>query len=54
MTGTIEVDEKDVSEDGYIILEYPTGSKCSLGQPCIRVKTNIKLLTFTKERAKDE
>ena len=48
MIGIIEIDEKDVSDDGYIyvILEYPIERKNAWMQPCIRVKTNLKLIEW--------
>ena len=44
MIGVIEVDEKDVSDDGYIILEYPIRPLTKSMQEYIRIKTNIKLI----------
>ncbi len=44
MIGMILVDEKDISDDGYVILEYPIEPKNNCMQTCVRVKTNIKFI----------
>lgn len=43
MIGIIEIDEKDVSDDGHIILEFPIEPERNGMQTVMRVKTNIKL-----------
>lgn len=44
MIGMILVDEKDISDDGYVILEYPIEPKNNCMQTCVRVQTNIKFI----------
>lgn len=47
MIGIIEIDEKDVSDDGYIILEFPVEPERPDGmQTYLRVKTNLKLIEW--------
>ena len=46
MIGIIEIDEKDVSDDGYIIIEYPIRPLTKSMQEWIRVKTNIKFIEW--------
>ena len=43
MIGIIEIDEKDVSDDRHIILEFPIEPERNGMQTVMRVKTNIKL-----------
>lgn len=45
MIGIIEIDEQDISDDGYIILEFSVEPKRPDGmQTFFRAKTNIKLI----------
>ena len=47
MLGIILVDEKDISDDGYIILEFPVEPERPDGmQTYLRVKTNLKLIEW--------
>ena len=47
MIGIIEIDEKDVSDDGYIIVELPLEPERPDGmQAFFRVKTNLKLIEW--------
>ena len=46
MIGIIEIDEKDVSDDGYIILEFSIGPERNGIQTGRRIKTNIKLIEW--------
>lgn len=47
MIGIIEIDEKDVSDDGYIILEFSVRPvRKGEIQTAMRAKTNIKLIEW--------
>lgn len=47
MIGIIKIDEKDISDDGYIILEFPVEPERPDGmQAFFRVKTNLKLIEW--------
>lgn len=46
MIGIIEINEKDVSDDGYIILEFPVEPERNGMQTAMRVKTNLKLIEW--------
>lgn len=47
MIGIIEIDGKDVSDDGYLILEFSVKPVRNGGiQTAMRVKTNIKLIEW--------
>ena len=51
MIGIIEIDEKDVSDDGHIILEFPVEPERNDGmQTVMRVKTNIKFIEWNVGR----
>ena len=48
MIGIIEIDEKDVSDDRHIILEFPVEPERNDGmQTYLRVKTNIKFIEWS-------
>lgn len=46
MIGIIEIDEKDVSDDGYIIIEFSIEPERNGIQTGRRVKTNIKFIEW--------
>lgn len=57
MIGVIEIDEKDVSDDKHIILEFPIEPERNGMQTVMRVKTNIKFYDWfcpNGERRTDE
>jgi hypothetical protein len=47
MIGIIEIDEKDVSDDKHIILEFPIEPERNGMQLVRRVKTNIKFIEWS-------
>lgn len=46
MIGVIEIDEKDVSDDGYIIIEFQIEPERNGIQTGRRIKTNIKFIEW--------
>ena len=46
MIGIIEIDEKDVSDDGYIIIEFSDRPGRNGIQTGRRIKTNIKFIEW--------